>query len=52
MILRNITYVKYLSKKEADPTTNFFFFISDTSKVAWNINCFYIFEILICLLLI
>lgn len=52
MILRNITYVKYLSKKEAGPTTNFFFFISDTSKVAWNINCFYIFEVLICLLLI
>lgn len=52
MILRNITYVKYLSKKEAGPTTNFFFFISDTSKVAWNINCFYIFEVLVYLLLI
>ena len=52
MILHNITYVKYMSRKEAVKISNFFFFISDTSKVAWNINCFYIFEILICLLLI
>lgn len=52
MILRNITYVKYLSKKEVACFSNFFFFISDTSKVAWNINCFYIFEVLVYLLLI
>ncbi len=52
MILHNITYVKYLSKKEAAKISNFFFFISDTSKVAWNINCFYIFEVLVYLLLI
>lgn len=52
MILRNITYVKYMSRKEADKISNFFFFISDTSKVAWSINCFYIFEVLVYLLLI
>lgn len=52
MILRNITYVKYLSKKEAAKISNFFFFISDTSKVTWSINCFYIFEVLVYLLLI
>lgn len=52
MILRNITYVKYLSKKEVACFSNFFFFISDTSKVAWDINCFYIFEVLVYLLLI
>ena len=52
MILRNITYVKYMSRKEAAKNKQLLFFISDTSKVAWNINCFYIFEILIWLLLI
>ncbi len=50
--LHKINYVKQNSKKEVACFSNFFFFISDTSKVAWNINCFYIFEILIYLLLI
>lgn len=34
MILRNITYVKYMSRKEAAKNKQLLFFISDTSKVA------------------
>ena len=52
MILRNITYVKYMSRKEAAKNKQLLFFISDTSKVACNVNSFYIFEVLVYLLLI